>query len=148
MQNKLFMQIMRFAVVGGLAFVIDFGLLLALTELVGLNYLVSATISFVVSVIVNYLLSIAWVFTANKHAKKNKTKNFLQLVIFMVLAVCGLMINNGIMYFSVEVLAISYIIGKLVATFVVMVFNFITRKILLESKKEASTQEPHLSQLA
>ncbi len=182
MHNKLLQQIMRFALVGGLAFVIDFGLLLLLTEKVGLNYLTSATISFIVSVIVNYLLSIAWVFTAHKNIKKTKTKsaiqlvifmalsvcglfsfivsvivNYLlsiawvftahknikktktksaiQLVIFMALSVCGLLINNGIMYFSVEVLAISYIIGKLVATFVVMVFNFITRKILLEGKK-------------
>lgn len=135
MHNKLLQQIMRFALVGGLAFVIDFGLLLLLTEKVGLNYLTSATISFIVSVIVNYLLSIAWVFTAHKHTKKTKTKSVIQLVIFIALSVCGLLINNGIMYFSVEVLAISYIIGKLVATFVVMVFNFITRKILLEGKK-------------
>lgn len=135
MHNKLLQQIMRFVLVGGLAFVIDFGLLLLLTEKVGLNYLTSATISFIVSVIVNYLLSIAWVFTAHKHTKKTKTKSVIQLVIFMALSVCGLLINNGIMYFSVEVLAISYIIGKLVATFVVMVFNFITRKILLEGKK-------------
>ena len=39
-----------------------------------------------------------------------------------------------------EILAISYIIGKLVATFVVMVFNFVTRKILIEGKLRAQQQ--------
>ena len=61
--SPLFKQIMRFAVTGGIAFVIDFGLLLILTELVHLDYLVSATISFIVSVWVNYVLSMMWVFT-------------------------------------------------------------------------------------
>ena len=135
MHQKLFVQIMRFAVVGGIAFVIDFGLLLFLTEYVGLNYLLSATISFIVSVIVNYLLSIAWVFTAAKGQPKSKTKSAIQIILFFILSTCGLFINNGIIWFSVEILSISYIIGKLVATFVVMVFNFITRKILLEGKR-------------
>ena len=53
----------------------------------------------------------------------------------------GLFINNGIMWFTVEVLAISYIIGKLVATFIVMVFNYITRKILIEGRKKREAQE-------
>lgn len=134
-QNRLVQQIFRFAVVGGLAFVVDFGLLLFLTEQVGLNYLVSATISFVASVIVNYILSITWVFTANKHKKAS----VFQIVMFFVLSTCGLFINNAIMWFSVEILAISYVIGKLVATFVVMGFNFVTRKILIEGRKHAKT---------
>ena len=66
---------------------------------------------------------------------KSKTKSAIQIILFFILSTCGLFINNGIMWFSVEILSISYIIGKLVATFVVMVFNFITRKILLEGKR-------------
>ena len=56
----------------------------------------------------------------------------------------GLFINNGIMWFTVEVLAISYIVGKLVATFIVMVFNYITRKILIEGRKKREAQDQHL----
>ena len=125
--NKLLRQIFRFAVVGGLAFVVDFGLLLLLTEVAHINYLVSATISFIVSVLVNYVLSVYWVFDHSKHRN-----SALKVILFFALATCGLFINNAIMWFSVEILAISYIIGKLVATFVVMVFNFVTRKILIE----------------
>lgn len=137
MTRRLVQQILRFAVVGGLAFVIDFGLLLFLTEFMGINYLISATISFTVSVIFNYILSVCWVFTKHREARAqySRTWRLIQMVIFIVLSVCGLFINNFIMWFSVEVLAISYIIGKLVATAVVMVFNFITRKILLEGSK-------------
>ena len=134
-QHPLLRQIWRFAIVGGLAFVVDFGLLLFLTEIVGVNYLVSATLSFIASVIVNYILSVYWVFDSKGHKK-----SVLKIVMFFVLATCGLLINNAIMWFSVEILAISYIIGKLVATFVVMVFNFVTRKILIEGKLRAQQQ--------
>ena len=42
--KKLVAQIMKFGVVGVIAFVIDYGLLALLTEAFGVNYLVSATI--------------------------------------------------------------------------------------------------------
>ena len=125
--RKLVRQILRFIVVGGLAFVIDFSVLVALTELIGINYLTAATISFIVSLIFNYILSIYWVF------KDRLTKtNFWQMLMFVLLSVMGLLINNGMMWASVELIGINYMIGKFVATAVVMVFNFVTRKILLE----------------
>ena len=60
--RKLIKQIMRFGVVGASAFVIDYGLMIILTEICGINYLVSSGISFTVSVIFNYVLSVRWVF--------------------------------------------------------------------------------------
>ena len=80
-----------------------------------------------------------WVFTPSK-----KQKSLTRLIMFFVLSTMGLFINNGIMWFTVEVLAISYIIGKLVATFIVMVFNYITRKILIEGRKKREAQAEHL----
>ena len=53
--KKLIAQLMKFGVVGVIAFIIDYGLLALLTEVFGVNYLVSATISFTASVIFNYL---------------------------------------------------------------------------------------------
>ena len=61
--KKLVAQIMKFGVVGVIAFVIDYGLLALLTEAFGVNYLVSATISFTASVVFNYAASMRYVFT-------------------------------------------------------------------------------------
>lgn len=133
-KHPLLEQIYRFAVVGGLAFIIDFTLLLYLTEIAGLNYLLSATLSFIFSVLFNYILSVFWVFDGRKHYR-----SLSKVLLFFILATCGLLLNNAIMWFSVEILAISYIIGKLVATAVVMVFNFVTRKLLLEGRLLSST---------
>ena len=44
--EKLIKQIMKFGVVGGSAFVIDYGIMIFLTEVFHINYLISSGISF------------------------------------------------------------------------------------------------------
>lgn len=124
--SKIFKQIIKFGVVGAIAFLVDYILLYVLTEFLGIYYLVSSTISFVVSLIVNYILSIFWVFDV----KKKQTIKEVSLFVFLSLV--GLIINQIIMYLGSDVLEIHYMICKLFATFIVMVYNFITRKIFIE----------------
>ena len=126
--RKLFEQIIKFGLVGFLCFFIDYGIMVFLTEVVNVNYLISSGISFSVSVIVNYVLSLAFVFDTKKG---NKIKEF---VIFVVLSIIGLGINQVLMWFCVDVLGIFYMISKIGATAVVMVYNFITRKLFIERK--------------
>lgn len=126
--KKLIAQMMKFGVVGIIAFVIDYGLMVLLTELVGLNYLVSATISFTVSVIFNYIASMRYVF-AHKEGMSRKR----EFTIFVVLSVIGLGINNGLMWLGTSLIGISYLITKIFATACVTVWNFVTRKKFLDA---------------
>lgn len=128
LEQKIIKQILKFGVVGGLAFVIDYALLYLLTEFLNIHYLISSIISFSVSVIFNYILSIKWVFDVNK---KQDVKEF---IIFIVLSIIGLGINSLIMYIMVDLMNVYYMASKIVATAVVMVYNFITRKIFIEGK--------------
>lgn len=84
-------------------------------------------IAFSVSVVFNYILSIKWVFDVNQ--EKSKSKNF---ILFIVFSIIGLILTEVIMHVGVKVLDFNYLIVKIVATAIVMVFNFITRKIFLE----------------
>ena len=127
--KKLFSQIIKFGFVGRTAFVIDAGLLFLLTEFCGIHYLISGMISFTASVIYNYILSVKWVFDAKKDA--NKTQEF---IVFIVLSVIGLGINQLFMWLFVDMMHIYYMLSKIIATVIVMVYNFITRKIFLEKK--------------
>lgn len=124
-------QIFKFGIVGVLAFVIDYGLMILLTEFFKINYLISTTISFVVSVIFNYIMSIYWVFEIDKD--KNKTTVFST---FIILSVFGLLLNDLFMWLFVDRVYINYMIAKIIATFLVMIYNFITRKIFLEKRGE------------
>jgi len=125
--KKLMEQILKFGVVGGLAFLIDYSILYVLTEFAGLHYLISGGISFTISVIFNYLMSIFWVFETKKD--QNKTRQFL---IFVILSIIGLGINQIVIWLLVEKLSIHYMIAKIAATAIVMVYNFITRKLIIE----------------
>ena len=68
--EKLIKQIMKFGVVGGSAFVIDYGIMIFLTEVFHINYLISSGISFAVSVIFNYVMSVKWVFEVEENRDK------------------------------------------------------------------------------
>ncbi|MCH4183912.1 MAG: GtrA family protein [Eggerthellaceae bacterium] len=126
--KKLIAQLMKFSVVGVIAFIIDYGLLVFLTECFHIDYLVSATISFVVSVIFNYLASMRYVFTHKENMSRTR-----EFVIFVVLSAVGLVINDVCMWAGVELLFVDYRITKLFATAIVMVWNFVTRKIFLDA---------------
>lgn len=124
--SKLFVQLFRFGVVGGLAFLIDSGVLFLLTEYLGVYYLISSVISFVVSLIFNYILSIFWVFDV----KRKQT--IKEIVIFVVLSVIGLLVNQAVMYLGVDIFSIHYMLCKIISTLIVMIYNFATRKIFIE----------------
>ncbi|MBR3199677.1 MAG: GtrA family protein [Bacilli bacterium] len=125
--NKLLIQILKFIVVGGIATIIDFAVLYLLKEFIGLNEILANTISFTVSVIYNYIASIKWVFDVDKD--KNEKQQF---IIFIVFSIIGLGINNLILWICIDKFNIHYLIGKVFATGIVMIFNFITRKKFLE----------------
>lgn len=129
--KKLILQMVKFGAVGFLCFFIDYGIMLLLTELAGVNYLISCSISFSVSVIVNYLLSMHFVFAAKANMKKRT-----QFVIFVILSVIGLGLNQLFMWLFVDLAHIPYQIAKLAITAIVMLFNFVTRKVFLEEKEQ------------
>ena len=131
--KKLFAQLMKFGVVGFIAFLIDYGLLAFCTEILHINYLVSATIGFTVSVVFNYLASMRYVFTHKEEMSRRR-----EFIIFVVLSIVGLVINNVILWVGVELLHVHYLIVKIFATAVVMVWNFVTRKIFLDAGNPTS----------
>lgn len=130
--DNWFIQLFRYLFVGGAAFLVDYGLLVLLTEVCGLHYLVSATISFIAGLIVNYLLSTSWIFRKSK--MENKWAEFL---IFSIIGVVGLLLNNLLLYLFTDLAHIHYMISKLITTAIVMLWNFGARKIILFNKKEA-----------
>ena len=125
--ERLIQQIAKFGVVGILATLLDYGLLFALTEWAGLYYLLSSMLSFSISTIFNYIASVRWVFAVNQ--EYSKTRNF---VLFVILSIIGLGLYAFVMWVGVEFLHWHYMLVKIGAAALVMVWNFITRKKVLE----------------
>ena len=128
--KKLISQFMKFGIVGVIAFVIDYGFMVLLTEVFGVPYLISTTVSFIISVIFNYFASMRFVFK-----RKDDMSRRREFIIFVVLSVIGLVINDVFMWLMVDFLFIDYRISKIVVTIIVAAWNFVTRKIFLEAKE-------------
>ena len=66
-KGALILQIIKFGIVGVIAAAVDVGTLVVLKEWLHMDVLIASAISFSVSVIVNYLLSMTFVFKSKKH---------------------------------------------------------------------------------
>lgn len=128
--RKLIEQIMKFGVVGVIAFVIDFGVMVFLTEVFGIDPVISATVSFIISVIFNYAASMRYVFSHREGMSRTR-----EFVIFVVLSAIGLGINDLLIWAGTNLASFDYRLVKIFATAVVMVWNFVTRKIFLEGEE-------------
>lgn len=127
--KKMLIQIIKFGMVGALCFLIDYGLMILLTEIFHVYYLISCMISFTVSVVVNYLLSMRFVFLSKEDMDKR-----MEFLLFVVLSLIGLGLNQLLMWLLVDKGGLHYMLSKIVVTVIVMVYNFVTRKLLLEKK--------------
>ena len=116
---------------GVICTVIDFGILTFLREVAGVHYLISNAVSFTVSVVANYVLSMKYVFRRKKNA--NRVKEF---IVFVILSAIGLLLNQLLMWGAVDGMGIYYVAAKVLATAVVMVYNFVSRKLILEEKSQ------------
>jgi putative flippase GtrA len=119
-------QFLRYTVVGGLAFVIDFDSLFLLTEYGHVYYLVSAAIAFLLGLTFNYTLSRMWVFD---HRAINNTA--LEFGIFAGIGLIGLALNESGMWILKEVAGFHYLVAKIGTTAVVFLWNFFARKYSL-----------------
>ena len=122
------LQLIRFGIVGVIAAIADVGTLVLLKELLHIEVLLASMISFCVSVTVNYILSMAFVF---KSKTENKLKEF---IVFVLLSVGGLCLNQLILWAGVNYTSIHYLVIKILAMVIVPIYNFITRKIFHEAR--------------
>ncbi len=119
-----FWEVFRFLAVGSGCFLLEYALLFSLTEYGGLAPLVSAPIAFTISLVVNYILCVYVVF----HVKHQGTK---QMILFIVTSIMGLGLNQLVMWFCIDILAIWYMFAKIVASAIVMIWNYFTKRFIL-----------------
>lgn len=124
--TQLFREFLRYFVAGSLAFGSDFLVLVALTEMGGVNYLVSNLFGFCSGLAVSYLLCIRWVFARRRLAVPAQ-----EFAVFTALALLGLGLNEVVLWATVEMAGQHYAIAKVVATGAVFLVNFLMKKFIL-----------------
>ena len=143
--NKKVAEVLRFCIVGGVATVVDFltmGVVLYLIDpslypnFFNVFYgggTPTATAScigtgagFLVGLGVNYALSVLFVFD-----EKGSSRTLSGFVLFALLSAGGLAINVLGMYLLVDLAGLNEWVIKIVLTLVVLVYNYITRKLII-----------------
>lgn len=124
--QNTYLQFFRYGFVAAASLVVDFGGMVFLKEVVGIYYIVAATISFIFGLLTNYYLSRLWVFHSSK--LENKRHEF---IIFAIIGVVGLVLTDLILWALTDGLGLYYMLSKAIATILVYFWNFGARKKLL-----------------
>lgn len=128
-RKLLIKQILYFAIIGGICFIVDYCTMLLLTELLGLSYLISNLISCVLSIICNYLLTMRFVFY-----RKHNLPRYTEIGIFALISVVGIAFNQLLMWLGTEYILKDYRLVKVISTIIVTIFNFVVKKIFVSAK--------------
>ncbi len=123
--KKLAQQFMRYFLVAGLGYIVDFSILYILHEFAHLHYLTSAAVSFLCGLIVVYVMSSIFVFSNSKLKSKS-----LEFGAFTLIGIVGLGILSISMWTLTGLLGINYLIAKVAATVGVYIWNFFARRAL------------------
>lgn len=130
--GNLLVQVFRYLVSGGVAFLVDAGLLTLLTELFGREHLLVWTaIAFATGLLITYLFSVLWVFD-----KRRLSNRSAEIGIFVLIGVIGLGLTELLMWLFADKAGIHYLVSKIITTVLVFIWNFVAKKTILFSKAD------------
>jgi len=119
-------ELFRFAFTGGVCFAVEFLCLTLLVELLHVPVLIATAIAFLISVAVNYILCVKWVFTGAKDGGAGVRATFL------LTSGMGFVLNEVLMWLLNIVLGVHYMIAKVISTLLVMIWNYFTKRMVLK----------------
>ena len=131
--EALLLEFLRYAAVGGISFLADFGVLVGAQELFLKQFswgLYAATaVGFVVGLAVNYCLSLLFVFVSAKD--RGKGRSIGAFLVFGLIGLMGLGWTELGMWLGIECLHWNYMLVKVFVTGAVLLWNYLGRKILI-----------------
>ncbi len=129
--KNLIKEFFRYTLVGGSAFILDFGTMCLFKELIfnGEHLFIAVFMGYLVGLVYNFLLSNWYVF--QNGFEKIKGKEIQSFIIFAVIGIIGLGLTEILMYLFVNIIALWYVFAKIIAAGIVLFWNYIARKIII-----------------
>ena len=126
-----FLKFFRYCFVGGIAFVVDYGVSALVFYLMGkgsLSTVIGTTAGFIFGLITNFVLSKKFVFTEDAKTGGKKSEFFW----YTIIGIIGWGLNVLLMLVFTEwIFALNQYVSKIIAAIIVLVYNFLARKIFL-----------------
>ncbi|MBU1123101.1 GtrA family protein [Patescibacteria group bacterium] len=115
-------QFLRYFFVGGSSAVLDLLTFALIIEYTSIHYLVAALIAYMCGLIWNYVISIIWVFDS-------RHKRWVEFLMVFLIALGGLFWTELLLWIFVEYVHIIPMIAKIIALWIVLLWNFGMRKV-------------------
>lgn len=128
-------EFLKYFAASVVALAVDWGLLVVLTEIAGLNYLASAPVGYSIGLIVGYVLSVTLVFDRRRIADARR-----EFVLFALIGLVGLALNQFVLFGAVDIVGLNYAVAKGPAAAIGFFFNFLVRRALLFSGKHTAAR--------
>lgn len=127
--KKSFSQIFIYAIVGGIATLVEWIIFYLCDTFTPIHYQLSTAIAFFFSTFANWIFGKLLLF-------KEKTKSvILELLQIYLVSIIALLLNMLIMYIAVEKIQLQTFFSKVIATAIVFFWNFLVRKCFIYKKK-------------
>lgn len=132
LRSPMMRTMMRYVFVGSAGAVADWLIFALLLYVVECHYLLAGTISFVLATLINYVLSLMWVFEGGRHSRQKEVS-----LIYLASAV-GLLINLAALYLLYEGLGLHVFAAKVLASLSAFVWNFSARYLWIFAGDKAA----------
>ena len=114
-------QYVMFAGVGAIGTAGHYLVLILLVELLAVAPVLATTLAYVVGALINYYLNYHYTFSSDKPHMQSMVK-------FFTIAAIGMLFNGLIMDLGIRYLEVNYLISQVMATLVVLQWNFFANK--------------------
>lgn len=134
LKNKV-PHVVLYLFVGGVAAVTDLVIFYILAEMLEMNYVLVSIIGFIVATMVNYILSIIFVFDTGARFKR-----LLEIFFVYAASTIGLVVHLTTLYILIDYFEYDKMVSKVIAIFCAFTFNYLSRKYYVFRKQYASVK--------
>lgn len=121
--------------VGGVSAVVEWALFALFANLIGLNYIYATSLAFVFSTLTNLILGKIWTF---KESRAYEKRLLSEAMLVFLASGAGLLLNLGLMRVFVGFMGMNTpglrVLGKIIATGMVFVWNYLIRRYVIYRK--------------
>lgn len=124
--DHVLVQLFRYFVVSGFSLVIDFCTLFLFTDVLRIHYLISSVLSYSIGLLINYYISVNWVFNSRTYANRRK-----EFTIFVAIGIAGLGINTLVMWVCTELFSLYYLAARVISAAIGYTWKYVARRLIL-----------------
>ncbi len=140
----LLKEFIRYVIVGGISFLVDSGVLALCKEFIfkggaPWELFLCTALGFAAGLVMNYILSLVFVF--KKDENKGSGKSVKGFIVFTIVGIIGLGLTELGMYTGVYLLHLHYLFTKIVVAGIVLIWNYVGRKIFVFGKADGKGEK-------